>query len=128
MPAVADVFRLLDATALALGENLRSVLTSLGEDKGSTDNKIARGMIAAATTMSELSESGPVRDAAIIVEFNQQQLYRVATYGAMLGYARLLGRAEVLDALKDCLERSRAADRLLSDLAVDVVNPVALLT
>ena len=126
LPEVRAALTALEGTTAALADDLRAALDALGEQPAETDNQIARGMLAAVTTMIDLSEPGPVRDAAILVELNQQQLYRVATYGSMLGYARLLGRRDVLTPLKDALARSREADRMLSDLAVDVVNPAAM--
>ncbi len=44
--------------------------------------------------------NGPVRDAALIVAVNQQQMFRVASYGSLESYAKLLGKQEAVRKLR----------------------------
>ena len=108
------------------GENVRKVLNLVGAKPQEVENAIAQGMRKATETMLNLSKEGPVRDAAVIVELNQQSLFRVATYGSMLTYAKLLEHDETYDLIQSNLAGSRADDVKLTRLAQDVVNPAAM--
>ena len=44
--------------------------------------------------------NGPVRDAALIVAANQQQMFRMASYGSLESYAMLLGKQDAVRKLR----------------------------
>ena len=72
--------------------------------------------------MIQNTEAGPVRDAALIVAANQQQLYRVAAYGSLETYARLLGKGDAGQSLQQNLEDSKGGDAKLTKIAEGKVN------
>lgn len=71
------------------------------------------------------TDASPVRDAALIVAANQMQLYRVAVYGSLETYARLLGKQDAAESLKQNLEDSKGGDAKLTKIAEEKVNQEA---
>jgi ferritin-like metal-binding protein YciE len=78
--------------------------------------------------MIDNTEPGPVRDAALIVAANQQQMFRVASYGSMTHYAELLGKTDAAQGLEENLKDSKAGDEKLTAIGEQKVNPQAKAT
>ena len=98
---------------------------AVGERVATNDNKIATAMVQEVQGMVKETEQGPVRDAALIVAANQQQAFRVASYGSMEAYAKAAGKEEALKPLREALEDSKAGDRRFNEIAEGSVNPAA---
>ena len=71
------------------------------------------------------TEKGAVRDAALIVAFNQQQAYRVASYGSLRTYAELIGKSDAVSSLQQSLEEAKAGDDKLTQIAEQKINKQA---
>jgi ferritin-like metal-binding protein YciE len=71
------------------------------------------------------TEKGPVRDAALIVAFNQQQAYRVASYGSLSHYAELIGKNDAVAELQQSLDEAKAGDEKLTQIGEQKVNQQA---
>ena len=66
-----------------------------------------------------------MRDAALIVAANQQQAFRVASYGAIEAYANAAGMSEALKPLSEALKDSKAGNEQFNKIAETSVNPAA---
>ena len=97
----------------------------LGQKVERNDNHIAKAMITEVEHMIKNTDPGPVRDAALIVATNQQQMYRVASYGSMTSYAKLIGKSDAVKGLEENLEDSKNGDEKFTAIAEESVNEQA---
>jgi ferritin-like metal-binding protein YciE len=97
----------------------------LGQPVTRNENHIAAAMMKEVEGMIASTDMGPVRDAALIVAANQQQMFRVASYGSLAEYAALIGSGKAEDLLKQTLTDSKAGDEKLNRIAEQTVNPQA---
>lgn len=124
-PEVKDVFQKTTTQSQKYGERVQAAFGKLGKQSKTEDNHIADAMIREVEGMISNTEQGPVRDAALIVAFNQQQAYRVASYGSLSSYAKLIGKSDAVKDLDQSLEESKAGDKKLTDIGEQKVNPKA---
>jgi ferritin-like metal-binding protein YciE len=82
-------------------------------------------MLTEVENMISNTDKGPVRDAALVVAFNQQQAYRVASYGSLKTYAELIGKSDAVADLQQSLEEAKAGDEKLTNIAESRVNKQA---
>ncbi len=106
-------------------ERLETAFEQLGKKKDSSTNYIAKAMIEEVENMISNTDKGAVRDAALIVAFNQQQAYRVASYGCLSTYADLIGKSNAVAGLKQSLEEAKSGDEKLTSIAEKRINPDA---
>lgn len=97
----------------------------LGEQVHREDNHIANAMIREVEEMIKNTDSGPIRDAALIVAANQQQLFRVASYGSIDGYAKAVGKQDAVSETNESLEDSKNGDKKFTELAESRINKQA---
>lgn len=76
-----------------------------------------------AQKMAELTDVGPLRDAAMIASAQRIEHYEIAVYGTLVSYAKALGRETDQQILAGILEQEKDADLLLSDLAEGMITP-----
>ena len=76
-----------------------------------------------------LGEDGEesVLDAGIIAAAQKVEHYEIASYGTVRTFAQLLGEDEAAELLQETLDEEGEADKLLTQLAQEIVNPEALL-
>ena len=106
-------------------QQLEAVFKAIGEPVSTNDNQIATAMVHEVQGMVKETEMGPVRDAALIVAANQQQAFRVASYGSMEAYARATGKDEALKPLREALHDSKAGDDQFNEIAKTVNQAAA---
>lgn len=106
-------------------ERVEAAFEQLGKKPETNDNHITNAMVKEVEGMISSSEPGAVRDAALIVAFNQQQAYRVASYGSLKTYAELLNKSEIVSALEESLNDSKAGDDKLTTIAEQRINKQA---
>ena len=104
---------------------VEAAFEKIGESPKRAENHIAVAMIREVNGMVEGTEPGAVRDAALIVAANQQQQFRVASYGSMQAYAKALGKEDALAKMREALEDSKNGDKKFTDIAETRVNPQA---
>ena len=107
------------------GEKVKHTFEKLGKPVQRNENHIAKAMVHEVKGMIANTDPGPVRDAALIVAANQQQLFRVASYGSLLQYAELIGKGDAAQGLKENLEDSKGGDQKLTAIGEQKVNPQA---
>ena len=122
---VKDVFQKTTTQSKKYAERVEAAFGKLGKSVKTENNYIADAMIQEVDNMISNTEEGPVRDAALIVAFNQQQAYRVSTYGSLSSYAKLLGKQDAVSDLQESLEESKTGDKKLTEIAEKTVNPKA---
>ena len=71
------------------------------------------------------TDAGPIRDAALIVAANQQQLFRVASYGSLESYAKVIGKTDAISGVQQSLEDSKTGDKKFTELAESKINQKA---
>ena len=106
-------------------QRIQSAFQKIGKQQETNDNHIVKAMVNEVENMISNSEKGPVRDAALIVAFNQQQAFRVATYGSLKSYAELIGKGDAVSELQQSLDEAKTGDEKLTRIAEEKVNPQA---
>ena len=97
----------------------------LGEQVRRNENHIADAMLREVEEMIKSTDAGAVRDAALIVAANQQQLFRVASYGSLESYAKVIGKQDAVSDISQSLEDSKSGDKKFTELAEDKINQQA---
>lgn len=67
-----------------------------------------------------------LRDAAIIGAAQRAEHYEMGAYGTAIAHAKLLGLGQAVNLLEETLVEEKAADKKLTEIADDIVNPQAL--
>ncbi len=124
-PEVQEVFEKSVTQGRKYAERLQATFPKLGRQQDTSKNHIAVAMIDEVENMIDHTDAGPVRDAALIVAFNQQQAYRVSSYGSLSSYAKLLGKQDAVAELAQSMEESKAGDKKLTEIGEQKVNPQA---
>ena len=99
---------------------------TLHEQVQRNDNHITDAMLNEVKEMIKNTDAGPVRDAALIVAANQQQLFRVASYGSLESYAKAIGKQDAVSGIHESLEDSKAGDKKFTELAETKINHEAV--
>jgi ferritin-like metal-binding protein YciE len=84
------------------------------------------GLIEEGKEMIEEDGEGVVKDAGLIAAAQRVEHYEISGYGTARTMASLLGLDDVADLLEETLGEEEAADKLLTQIAMDQVNPQAL--
>ena len=124
-PEAKQVFEQSVTKGKEYAQRVQQTYQQLGKPVQTNDNHIAEAMIKEVENMISNTDAGPVRDAALIVAANQQQLYRVAAYGSLETYARVIGKPDAAQGLKQNLEDSKGGDAKLTRIAEQTVNQQA---
>ncbi len=84
------------------------------------------GLIEEGKETIEEEGEGVVKDAGLIAAAQRVEHYEISGYGTAKTMASLLGLDDVADLLEETLGEEEEADKLLSQIAMDQVNPQAL--
>ena len=122
---VKDIFQKSVTQGQKYAERVQSAFGKLGKQPDSNENQIVKAMVNEVENMISNTEQGPVRDAALIVAFNQQQAYRVSSYGSLAHYAELIGKSDAVADLKQSLDEAKAGDEKLTNIAEQKINKQA---
>lgn len=87
--------------------------------------KAMEGLCEEGAEMVDEEGEDQVRDAGIIASAQRVEHYEIAAYGSTIAFARLMGHDEIVAILEQSLEEEKAADVMLSELAVNEVNVAA---
>jgi ferritin-like metal-binding protein YciE len=96
------------------------------EPKAKTCHGMAGLVEEGSEQMQEDYEDEALRDAAIIGAAQKVEHYEIASYGTAVTFARLLGNDHVAGLLERTLQEEKEADRKLTEIAEQMVNPEAL--
>ena len=120
-----DAFKKTVSKSREYSQKVEQSFQKLGRPVQRNHNHVAEAMIREVDGMISNTDPGPVRDAALIVAANQQQLFRVASYGSLSHYAELLGKKDAAQPLEENLEDSKGGDEKLTAIGKQEVNPQA---
>ncbi len=124
-PMVKEMFEKSVTQGEKYAERLQQAFPKIGRKEDTNTNYIAKAMIEEVENMISNTDESPVRDAALVVAFNQQQAYRVSSYGSLASYAKLLGKQDAVQDLTQSLDEAKAGDQKLTDYAEANINPKA---
>ena len=124
-PEVKEIFQKSVTQGNKYAERVQAAFSKIGAESDTNKNHIALAMIDEVENMISNTEASPVRDAALIVAANQQQLYRVSAYGSLKSYAKLIGKEDAVSELQQNLDESKAGDAKLTAIGESNVNPKA---
>ncbi len=124
-PELKETFEKTESKADEYGNRLEQVFEKAGKPVQRNDNHIAKAMLTEVENMIKNTDAGPVRDAALIVAANQQQAYRVASYGSLRHYAELLGKKDAAKLLDQSVEDSKGGDKKFTAIGENKVNKQA---
>ena len=123
---VQEMFEKSLAQGEKYAERLKAAFEKLGKSSETGKNNIAKAMIDEVEDLISGSKPGPLRDAALVAAFNQQQAYRVASYGSLKTYAEWIGKKDAVADLQLTLDEAKAGDEKLTQIAQQTVNKQAV--
>lgn len=106
-------------------ERLEEVFEALGKPAKAKTCKAMQGLIEEATEIMEEDATDAVMDAGIIAAAQKVEHYEIASYGTVRTWARLCGENEAAELLQETLDEEGEADKRLTELAENFVNPEA---
>ncbi len=124
-PELKELFSKTQTKSKEYGQRIEQVFEKLGRPVQKNENNIAKAMIQEVEEMIKNIDAGPVRDAALIVAANQQQSYRVSSYGSLSSYAKLIGKEDAVKALDESVKDSKQGDQKFTSIAEKSVNQQA---
>jgi ferritin-like metal-binding protein YciE len=107
-------------------ERLEKIFKELGENPKGKTCKAMKGLVEEGSEILEEDGEDSVLDAGIIAAAQKVEHYEIASYGTVRTFAELLGEEDAVDLLQQTLDEEGEADKLLSELAQEIVNPEAL--
>lgn len=124
-PELKELFSKTSTKSKEYATKVEAAFGKLGEEVKRNDNHIVQAMVTEVEEMIKNTDPGPVRDSALIVAANQQQLFRVASYGSVESYAKIIQKQDAANGLTENLEESKAGDKKFTELAEATINKQA---
>lgn len=107
-------------------ERLKKAFEMMGEKPSKKKCEAIEGLLKEGEAVVKNTEADTmVRDVGIIISNQKVEHYEIATYGSLIELARTIGLDEVADLLGETLQEEKETDVLLTELAIDSVNPKA---
>lgn len=103
-------------------KRLEQVFESIGMKVESKKCEAMEGLLKEAESSMEETESGMVRDAAIIASAQKIEHYEIATYGTLSAFAQTLDEMDAYDLLEETLDEEKETDMLLTEIAEARIN------
>lgn len=107
-------------------ERLDEIFEALGEKASGKTCKAMQGLIEEGSEMLKEEGEESVIDAGLIGAAQRVEHYEIAAYGTLKTFAELLGEEDAVELLRQTLDEEGETDKLLTDLAEEIVNPQAL--
>jgi ferritin-like metal-binding protein YciE len=104
---------------------IEQILESFGESPRGQKCAGMEGLIEEGKDFLKEDADEDVLDAGIIVNAQKVEHYEIATYGAVVEYARMMGHTEALELLEQTLQEEKNADQLLNQIAEGGINALA---
>lgn len=107
-------------------ERLKKVFEVMGEKPAKKKCLAVEGLLKEGEgVLKDTEEDTMVRDVGIIIANQKVEHYEIATYGSLVELANTIGLDEVAEILSETLQEEKDTDVLLTELAVESVNPKA---
>lgn len=101
---------------------LEQVFEVMGQKAVAKKCDAMAGLLEEAEGIMEECEEGAMRDAGIIAAAQKVEHYEIATYGTLRQFATTLGLTKAAELLAATLAEEKAADAILTEVAVSAVN------
>jgi ferritin-like metal-binding protein YciE len=121
----SELDRLLQGYATELrsrAADLSRMLSARGRDPRAHPDQAMRALIGETRKMMQVC-SAAVRDAAIVASLQRLLHFKIAGYGTVATYAKLLGFVDEASRFAEFDDRDKAVDKRLTDIAKTTVNP-----
>jgi len=106
-------------------ERLDEIFSELGTNGRGTKCEAMEGLIEEGKKSIEEDMEDDVRDAALICAAQRVEHYEIAGYGCARTFAQQLGHEQAAKLLQQTLDEEGAADKKLTEIAMDRVNEEA---
>lgn len=106
-------------------KRLEQAFQQLGKSPSREACEAMKGLITEGEEMVQAKGDAHVKDAALIAAAQRVEHYEMAGYGTARNFAERLGRTEIAQLLQQTLDEEKAADKKLTDIAEQLVNPSA---
>ncbi len=106
-------------------ERLEEIFQKLGQKPTGKTCKAMKGLVEEGKEVIEEDGEPSVLDAALIGAAQRVEHYEMAGYGVVRTFASILGEEDAHDLLQETLEEEGAADKKLTGIAEQIVNPDA---
>lgn len=124
-PQLKELFGKTGSMSKQYAQRVEQAFGKLGEQVHRENNHVTEAMLHEVEGMIQNTDSGPIRDSALIVAANQQQLFRVASYGSLASYAKVIGKQDAVSGVQQSLEDSKNGDKKFTELAESKINQQA---
>ena len=104
---------------------IETIMESFGESPKGQKCAGMEGLVEEGKNLLKEDADADVMDAGIIAAAQKVEHYEIASYGAVVEYARVLGHTEAVQLLEQTLEEEKTADKLLTRLAEGGINALA---
>jgi ferritin-like metal-binding protein YciE len=104
---------------------LEQVFKSLGQPAKAKTCQAMKGLIEEGDEMISAKGDPNVKDAALIAAAQRVEHYEIAGYGTARTFAQRLGRNDAARLLQETLDEEGAADKKLTQIAEQAINPQA---
>jgi ferritin-like metal-binding protein YciE len=106
---------------------LEQVFATIGIEAERETCPAMKGLVSEGSEMIDATRSNPaVKDAGLIAAAQRVEHYEMAGYGTARTFAQQLGLTQAADLLQSTLDEEAAADKKLTQLAVQKINVEAL--
>lgn len=108
-------------------ERLEQVFTAIGQKPKRMVCKAMEGLVEEGKELIDAKkETEPsTLDAGLIAAAQRVEHYEMAGYGTVVTFAKMLGHREAASILKETLDEEKTTDKILSKLAIGLINPRA---
>ncbi|MXP62488.1 ferritin-like domain-containing protein [Roseomonas sp. M0104] len=107
-------------------ERLQQVFEALGKRAQGITCEALNGLVEECEELlDEAKEPSPVRDAGLIAGAQAIEHYEMARYGALVAWAKAIGKKDIVQLLEETLNEEKQTDTLLNDMANKQINPAA---
>ena len=106
-------------------QRLERIFRLLGHEPESEACEAMKGLIAEGNQLISMDGDPEVKDAALIAAAQRVEHYEMAGYGCVRTFAQRLGKTEVANLLQVTLDEEGNADKILTHIAEQFVNPRA---
>jgi ferritin-like metal-binding protein YciE len=107
-------------------ERLEEIFAKLGKEPERVKCVAMVGLISEGSEILDATGDADVLDAALISAAQRVEHYEIAAYGTARTFARRLGNSYVAELLQQSLDEEGDADKKLTDIAEQKVNPAAV--
>jgi ferritin-like metal-binding protein YciE len=104
-------------------QRLEAAFRQLGLEPEAQTCEAMEGLIAEGSEVIEMDGDPDVKDAALIAAAQRVEHYEIAGYGCVRTFAGRLGKASVQHLLQQTLNEEAHADKLLTQIAENFINP-----